>query len=78
MVLMEKDELRRIEKEDRLKPQPEHDLSLVPYFISRPLPGHGIDEVAKNFKNKYTPYQYNDVRYAISVTKIVKVLFMQN
>ncbi|CAG9772263.1 unnamed protein product [Ceutorhynchus assimilis] len=36
------------------KPQPPYDLSLVPYFISQPLPGYGIDLIAKKFNdNKF-------------------------
>ncbi|CAH2002114.1 unnamed protein product [Acanthoscelides obtectus] len=50
MLLMEKDELRRIKKEESMKPVPAYDLSLTPYFISKPLPGYGIDQVLKNYK----------------------------
>nr|CAH7763692.1 unnamed protein product [Callosobruchus chinensis] len=50
MLLVEKDELRKMKKEKSMKPMPAYDLSLTPYFISKPLPGYGIDEVLKNYK----------------------------
>ncbi|KAJ8920125.1 hypothetical protein NQ315_011782 [Exocentrus adspersus] len=58
MVVREKQELRKIQLERAAKPPPEYDLSLVPYFISKPLPGHGIDEVAKNL------YVHNLLNYS--------------
>ncbi|KAJ8959951.1 hypothetical protein NQ318_009384, partial [Aromia moschata] len=49
MAVRERRELERIHLEEASRPPPEYDLGLVPYFISDPLPGNGIDEVAKHF-----------------------------
>ncbi|XP_023310115.1 sodium channel protein Nach [Anoplophora glabripennis] len=58
MVVRERNELRRIQVERAARPPPSYDLSLVPYFISAPLPGNGIDEVAKSL------YVGNLLRYS--------------
>lgn len=49
MVYRDKKELKRIKLEAKRKPLPDYDLSLVPYFIRRPLPGNGMNEVIKGF-----------------------------
>lgn len=49
MAVREKDNLRIIKSREESKPLPAHDLSLTPYFIAKPLPGYGINEVAKHF-----------------------------
>ncbi|KAH1012570.1 hypothetical protein HUJ05_011708 [Dendroctonus ponderosae] len=48
--------LDRMRKEKREKPQPMHDLSLIPYFVSRPLPGNGIDIVASRLVKRNAIY----------------------
>lgn len=52
MAIREKDELRKIQLNEKSKQPPDHDLSLTPYFIEKPLPGHGINEVAKHLEAK--------------------------
>lgn len=63
MVVREKDELRKITKRKAEKPLPEHDLSLTPYFIAKPLPGYGINEVIKHF-------DYGKVKKGVKVGKV--------
>lgn len=47
MVYKEKHELRKMNREERLKPLPDYDLSMVPYFMKKPTPGDGVKEVMK-------------------------------
>ncbi|KAJ8969446.1 hypothetical protein NQ317_016777 [Molorchus minor] len=61
MVIRERKELEKIRLEAASKPLPDYDLSLVPYFISDPLPGNGINEVAKHF------YQNNLISANVSI-----------
>lgn len=62
MVFREKDKLSRMKLEERHKPKPIYDLSLVPYFVSKPLPGHGMNEVVKGY------YARNLSSYGINVS----------
>lgn len=56
MVHQEKDELDKLQlKKKDVKP-PDYDLSLKPYFISKPLPGYGMNEVLK-YHNKRKKYK---------------------
>lgn len=48
MVVRERKELQRIQLRKAARPLPSYDLSMVPYFISAPLPGKGIDEITKS------------------------------
>lgn len=68
MMVREKDELRRISKRNAQKPLPDHDLSLTPYFIAKPLPGYGINEVIKHFNHR-------KVNRTVQVCKISKNSF---
>lgn len=47
MVYKEKNELRRMNKEERTKPVPDYDLSMVPYFVKMPEKGNGTKEVMR-------------------------------
>ncbi|KAL1514317.1 hypothetical protein ABEB36_003590 [Hypothenemus hampei] len=47
--------LNKIHQESLAKHQKEYDLSLVPYFIAKPLPGGGFDTVAKRLRNRKVP-----------------------
>ncbi|CAH0555414.1 unnamed protein product [Brassicogethes aeneus] len=51
MVVREKDTLEKINLEEASKPPTDYDLSLVPYFLSDPLPGNGINEIIKTYHN---------------------------
>lgn len=34
-------------KEERMKPLPDYDLSLVPYFVRKPKKGEGVKEIMR-------------------------------
>lgn len=56
MAFQEKEELEKLQrKRHNAKSSPDYDFSLKPYFISKPLPGYGIDEMLKyhNKRNKF-------------------------
>ncbi|KAL3267896.1 hypothetical protein HHI36_007035 [Cryptolaemus montrouzieri] len=52
MIIKERSTLEKIHLEHKSKPPPKYDLSLTPYFISDPLPGHGINELSKKNTRK--------------------------
>lgn len=62
MVVREKDKLNRMQLEEKHKPKPMYDLSLVPYFVNKPVPGHGVDEIVKGY------YGRNLSSYGINVS----------
>lgn len=47
MVYKETNELRRMNKEERTKPLPDYDLSMLPYFVKMPEEGNGTKEVMR-------------------------------
>lgn len=70
MVNREKDKLKRLHILEASKPLPEHDLSLTPYFVAKPLPGFGINEVVKHFE-----YKKHHINVKVGKKKIL-VLFL--
>lgn len=64
MIVKDKNELKRIQKQEKLNIMPDYDLSLMPYWIKKPKPGAGIDEVSKYNKN---------LVYHSNVRRIVKL-----
>lgn len=49
MLVRDSKGLARIVREEASKPPPDYDLSLVPYFISGPVAGNGIEEILKSY-----------------------------
>lgn len=64
MVYKEKNELRRMNKEERMKPLPDYDLSLVPYFVRKPGKGEGVKEVLRRV--------YREEQEKVRCTKVVQ------
>lgn len=52
MVYREKSELRKMNKEESMKPLPDYDLSLVPYFVRKPKAGAGVKEVLRRLNRE--------------------------
>ncbi|XP_076266135.1 uncharacterized protein LOC143199899 [Rhynchophorus ferrugineus] len=48
-AVLERVKLDRIRLENELKPLPDYDLSLLPYIFSDPLPGGGLDVIARKY-----------------------------
>lgn len=74
MVYREKNELRRMNKEERMKPLLDYDLSLVPYFVRKPKKGQGVKEVLWRV---YREEENNKVLSNLTVNKIfIKIGFV--
>lgn len=59
MVHQEADVLEKLQTKEKNEKPPDYDLSLKPYFIAKPLPGYGIDEVLKYYNKRH---KYSNVR----------------